>query len=361
MSRHAQRAWVFALACLGLLIFSTGCRTAGYYGQAAHGQFQILFQRQPIKKLVADPATPVELKQKLELILELRAFAERELALPADGHYLSYVDLRRRFVVWNVNAAPEFSLEANSWWYPIVGSLTYRGYFSEEAARRYAEKLRRRGYDVYVDGVEAYSTLGWFRDPVLNTFIHHHPTELAAIIFHELAHQRLFVSGDTDFNEAFATAVEQEAVRRWLRSRNDAPGLAAYETTLQREAQFVQLVTRTRRQLETLFGPGAKRAAPDDESRLREQKERVIAQLRADYAQLKTRWGGYDGYDGWFAQPLNNAQLNTVDTYHRLVPAFERLLADRQGDLAAFFADVKTLGQLREPDRLRRLEALLSR
>ena len=191
---------------LGLLLLVAvlpGCQHLGYYRQAVQGQYQIWSREKPIKELIAHPETPPALKARLSLLLKMRAYAKQELKLPVDGHYERYADLGRRYVVWNVNAAPELSLEPKRWWYPFVGKLKYRGYFSEQYARDYGAKLAREHYDVYVGGVEAYSTLGWFRDPVLNTWINHDESDVGEILFHELAHQRVFASGDTDFNEAY--------------------------------------------------------------------------------------------------------------------------------------------------------------
>ncbi len=213
------RRWLAVPAFLLAVLATTGCQSLGYYGQAIKGQYEIVARQESIEKLLADPHTPAPLKAKLQLVESLRAFAAKDLKLPVDGHYQKYADVRRRFVVWNVEAAPEFSLEPKSWWYPIVGSLEYRGYFSERGATNYAARLRKKGYDVYVGGVQAYSTLGWFKDPVLNTFIFEPEPDLAEILFHELAHQQVFASGDTDFNEAFATTVGQEGARRWLRAQ----------------------------------------------------------------------------------------------------------------------------------------------
>jgi predicted aminopeptidase len=214
--RHSLK-WCALLALAG---GAGGCST--FYGQAVRGQWQLLTDTESIPKLIARTNTPPELRAKLELVLSLREFAGRELKLKPNGHYRSYVDVGRRFVVWNVYATPEFSLEDKTWWYPVVGALSYRGYFREDLARQCAERLADRGWDVHVGGIEAYSTLGWFRDPVLNTFIHQPPPHLAETIFHELAHQRVFVKADTEFNEAFATAVAQAGVRRWLAAAGSA-------------------------------------------------------------------------------------------------------------------------------------------
>lgn len=364
MARGAPKSTWARLLCISagivlLVAVLCGCETARFYRQAIQGQYEILTQRQPIAELIEAPATDPELRRKFELVLRLRQFAETNLQLPADKHYLAYVDLDRRFVVWNVHAAPQFSLEPRTWWYPFVGSLKYRGYFNEADARRYAERLREEGEDVYVEGVQAYSTLGWFSDPLLNTFIHHPEPVLAEIIFHELVHQRLFVSGDTDFNEAFATAASEEGVRRWLLAAGNQRGYQDYLTALQRNGQFVKLVMNARARLESLYqemeGTGMADPGPSRDATVLGEKERIIAGLKSDYEKLKASWGGYSGYDAWFARPINNAQLNTIAVYYELVPAFEALLERESGDLGAFYRSVEKLGKMRKELRHIRL------
>jgi len=360
------RRYVFCAVFLFVVaVILTGCQTVSYYKQAIQGQYQIWACRRPIEKLIADPKTSPALKEKLQLVLKMREFAEKELKLPVNGHYLCYADLQRRFVVWNVHAAPELSLKPKTWWYPIVGSLKYRGYFSEKHARAYGQRLEKQGFDVYVGGVEAYSTLGWFKDPVLNTFAHHNETDLAEILFHELAHQRVFASGDTDFNEAFATAVAEEAVGRWLRSREDSAAHQKYLEDLRRHDAFVRLVTNARSELKAVYGeeaadggnhPPAPRLAADQ----RREKHGVLARLQEDHARLKEKWGGSSNYDSWFRGPLNNAQLSTIDTYYHLVPAFHRLLQASEGNLEKFYDEVSRLANLRKQERHRRLELLLN-
>jgi predicted aminopeptidase len=376
---HLYGSWKWGLLLFLVLAaaLGTGCQTVSYYGQAIRGQCEILSQREPIARLLADPKSPESLKEKLRLILKLREFAAEELKLPVDGHYERYADVHRRFVVWNVHGAPEFSLKPKSWWYPVVGRLKYRGYFSETQARRYARRLKEEeGLDVYVAGVEAYSTLGWFKDPVLNTFMHHEEANLAEILIHELAHQRLFVRGDTDFDEAFATAVAEEGVGRWLRARGDKSTLEKFQIEQERQAQFVRLVLDTRARLQSVYGdkdsverhsspqpsppsaggegekPGAPSLCPLERWR---QKEAILSRLREDYERLKAQWGGYSGFDHWFAQPLNNAQLNTVETYYQLVPGFRRLLRASEGDLPKFYRQVAALGRWPKEERRRRL------
>lgn len=346
---------------LALALFLTGCHTARYYTQAVRGQCQMWSRQDSIQSLLKDAETLEPLKQRLRLVLDIREFAAKELHLPANGHYLRYADLGRRYAVWNVYAAPEFSLTPKSWWYPVVGRLEYRGYFSEKEARRYAAKLEKQGFDVYVGGVTAYSTLGWFRDPVLNTFIHDDDADLAELLFHELAHQRLFVAGDTDFNEAFATAVAEEGLRRWMAARRDPAAMEKYQSSIRRTEQFVRLVAEAREKLKAIYERDD--AFPPEELRendaaKRGAKRRVLDNLRQGFAQLKAGWGGHKDYDEWFRQSLNNAQLNTVDTYHRLVPAFRRLLREHDGNLECFYQAVAALGKLREEERESRLNRL---
>src|SRR5579871_6618270 len=294
MKFRLRKKWPL-LVLLALVVAAvSGCQTIGYYAQAIKGEGQILANRKPIDKLIADPQTPADLRQKLELVQQMRAFAKDSLKLPVDKYYLKYSDVHRPYVVWNVQAAPEFSLEPKTWWYPVVGSLEYRGYFSEAGANKAAAPLRKKGYDVYVDGVEAYSTLGWFKDPVLNTFITRSEPELAEVLFHELGHKRVFASGDTDFNEAYATTVGQEGAHRWLKAKGDTNLLAKYDLALARDNQFVHLVMSTRAKLEKLYGDtldkdGKVKAAkvlPLPPEQLRQEKQKIIADLRDEYQKL---------------------------------------------------------------------------
>jgi len=353
------------IASLTLLLLPCllGCQSAKFYAQAIHGQCQIIHRQTPIKRLLTRTNLAPELAAKLRLVLALRAFAENELELPANGHYLTYANLERRYAVWNVYAAPEFSIEARSWWYPVVGRLKYRGYFKEKSAREYAACLPAKGYDVHVGGVQAYSTLGWFRDPVLNTFIFDSETELAELLFHELAHQRVFASGDTDFNEALATTVAEEGVRRWLRRQGHPEALAAFEADARRDEQFVDLLTRTRSRLQSLYTNAPASSSPlHNAASLRAAKMQIFADLSAEFQKLKAGWGGITDYDNWFLQPLNNARLNTVETYYRWVPAFRRLLKERsEGRLDRFFREAERLARLPKQARQEFLEGLQQR
>jgi len=333
----------------------TGCQTVCYYQQAVAGQCQILLHQQSISKLLADPKTPAPLKAKFQTILNIRQFAARQLRLPVGQSYLKYTDLHRPFVVWNVNIAPALSLDPMTWWFPIVGRVSYRGYFHEPPARRYAAHFAKEGWDVYVDGIETYSTLGWFHDPVLNTFMDEPDSALAEIIFHELAHQRLFVPGDTDFNEAFATAVAAEGVRRWLLATSAPQAYDRYRANLAKDHQFVDLIMAARAQLQTLYdNPNL-----SDTAKL-SRKQDILAQLRASHSQLKASWGGQSPYDEWFDQPINNAKLNTISAYYDLVPAFDALLRANAGDLEEFYQAVAQLAKLPLPERHRQLQSYLA-
>ncbi len=364
---NRRRKWFLVIALALVVVAVCGCQSLGFYKQAIRGQYELLVHQQSIQELLLAPQTPAPLRQKLQLVQELRAFAQEKLKLPVDRHYLKYVDLHRPFVVWNVEAAPEFSLEAKAWWYPLVGSLEYRGYFAERTAREYGARLQRKGYDVYVGGVQAYSTLGWFRDPVLNTFILDAEADLAETIFHELAHQRVFAHGDTDFNEAFATTVGQQGARRWLRARGDAKACQNYLDQLRRTQQFVRLIMETRRRLAAVYGDeradGSKARATNKNrgtapEELRRQKRQILEQMQQDYQRLKARWGGQSAYDEWFTHPINNAQLNSVAAYYDLMPGFEHLLASNGGDLENFYRAAQRLAKKPKKERDQWLSSL---
>ena len=339
-----------ATTVLALAVASvTGCSTVGYYFQAVKGQMEITRKAQPIDKILADPATDAQLRAKLRQVLEIRDYASRELGLPDNGSYRRYADLKRRFVVWNVFAAPEFSLVPHEWCFPFAGCVGYKGYFDQGAAERLATELRGQHFDVYVGPVPAYSTLGWFDDPVLNTVIRYPDVEIARLIFHELAHQLLYVKGDSTFNESFAVTVEEEGARRWLAAQGSDEQRQEFERADRSRAEFDALVERYRKRLEALYS----RPLPADT--LRVEKQKIFQDMRADYLRAKAERGVFEGYDLWFEQPLNNAQLASVAIYSQLVPAFQRLLQGNEGDLPRFYAAVKALAKLPEAERRAKL------
>jgi predicted aminopeptidase len=343
-----------ALCALALLLTATniGCAKLGYYTQAIGGQLEIMSKRQPIETLLEDPKTDAQLRSQLASVLAMRAFASNDLALPDNKSYRTYADLKRQYAVWNVFAAPELSLTPVQWCFLVVGCLNYRGYFSPEGAEKFAAKLRQQSYDVYVGGVTAYSTLGWFHDPVLNTMLGSSDADVAALIFHELAHQRIYIRDDTVFNESFAVTVEREGVKRWLARSGSKEQFQRYLLRKQRHEQFVGLVMRFRQRLIELY------ATTKADAEKRSIKATLFTELRADYARLKQSWNGYDGYDGWFARDLNNAHLVPLGLYHQYVPAFQALLAQHDGNLQGFYEAVEALGKLPKPERLARLQSL---
>jgi predicted aminopeptidase len=346
---RADRRIRSALLALGLCVVVCGCGNLGYYLRSAHGQSELSERARPIRDVLADPSTPPDLKARLEAVTKIREFASRDLGLPDGAGFRTYADLERPFVVWNVYAAPELSLKPREWCFPFAGCVTYRGYFSETEARAFADGLAAAGDDVYVGGVAAYSTLGWFDDPVLNTFVGYPEPDLARLIFHELAHRVAYAKDDTAFNESFATAVELEGARRWLsRSASDAE-LAGVREAERRRHDFRALVERCRARLAALYASDAS----NDEKR--RGKAAIFDQLRSEYEAAKASWGGYAGYDAWFAQPLNNARVASVAAYTGLVPQFDALLARAGGDLPRFYAVVRRLAALPKRDRLVRL------
>ncbi len=348
-----KRRALVAAAALAAIAAAGGCSTVAYYGQAVGGHIELMHRTRPIEQVLADGATEPALRARLERVLEIREFASRELALPDNGSYRGYADLGRPYVVWNVVAAPELAIAPRPSCFLVVGCVSYRGYYSRDRAEAFAAELAAQGYDVFVYGVPAYSTLGWFDDPILNTFVRYPDAELARLVFHELAHQVVYLKGDTTFNESFAVAVEEEGLRRWLPGRVTEEERAAYLLGRERRAAFVALVLRYRARLGTLY----ESSASDAEKRA--GKARLLAELDAEYRALRDgEWGGWAGYDRWFEKGVNNAQLASVATYEELVPAFRALLAREGGDLRRFYAAVGTLARLEPPARAAALAAL---
>lgn len=342
MGRSRRRRGALLIAVMLIL---GGCTGAGYYAQSIGGHLDLMAKRQDVSALVADESTPPALKQKLERADAIREFATAELALPDNGSYRSYVDVGKPYVTWNVVAAPALSLQPMTWCFPVVGCVAYRGYFDEAEAIAYGDELAGENMDVVVAGARAYSTLGWFDDPILNTILFDAEYRFAGTLFHELTHERVFVAGDSSFNESYAVTVEREGVRRWL-ARNSTPGMQrAYDQERARREDFLALVLATREELIALYG-----SSMDDAEKLRE-KDRIFDALRAGYARLKTSWDGYSGYDSWFAKNLNNAKLALLATYNVHVPAFERLLVEQQGDMMKFHAAVETLSKMTKEER----------
>ena len=341
-------ALLFMAACLQ-------CRSIPYYDQAINGQMEILRKQEPISDLVDNPETPAQLRKKLIFIQSVRDFAATELHLPVNDHYLSYVALDRPYVVWNVFAAPQFSLTPKTWCFPIVGCVSYRGYFAEKDARRFGHSLKQEGYDVFIGGAMAYSTLGWFDDPVLSTFLSLGESDTAALIFHELAHAILYVKDDTAFNESFATAVEQEGLRRWQASANDPKGYEKWLRKHRQRRKFTALISKYRARLQEVYESDLPLTAKQ------KQKAAVFTQMRVEFRDMKSDDGGMAAYDAWFNYPLNNAQLVSVSTYHNWVPVFGRMLSESGGNLEKFYRNCRQLAKKEPAERHRILEQYVNR
>ncbi|MGH8754272.1 MAG: aminopeptidase [Burkholderiales bacterium] len=326
-----------------------GCANLGFYWQSVGGQIDIWKREQPIETLLSDQTTPPDLKRRLESALRMREFASRELDLPDNGSFRKYADLKRPYVLWNVFAAPEFSVKPREWCFVFAGCVSYRGYFSESEAERISEDQRSQGYDVFVAGVPAYSTLGWFDDPILNTFIYDPESEVAGLIFHELAHQVLYVKDDTTFNESFAVTVQREGVSRWLAKYGTSEQRATFVIAQRRKQDFTLLVMKYRSRLDELYSSAI------SDSQKRKSKRQIFSDLQQEYTQLKASWGGFSGYDHWLPPETNNASLASVATYTQLVPAFQALLAKNDGNLTRFYQAVKEIAGLPKPERDARL------
>ena len=330
--------------------FTSGCSTIGYYAQSIGGHMALVRAAKPVPEWLEDDATPPALKERLRLSQRIRDFAVSELKEPDNASYRRYADLKRSAAVWNVVAAPELSLKLNTWCFPVVGCVGYRGYFDRAETDAFAAGLRAQGLEVNVYGVPAYSTLGrlpgdWLADPLLNTFIDYPEGELARLIFHELAHQVAFAKGDTVFNESFATAVERIGGARWLRTQASPQAREDYERFESRRQDFRALTARYRELFDALY------AGTGSDTEKRAGKSALMAALRAEHAQMKAeRWGGYSGYDGWFAR-ANNASFGVLAAYNQLVPNFERLFEREGRDFSAFYAEVKRISALPQTER----------
>lgn len=333
------------LTLFGLLVLLTsGCSSVSYYLQAIGGHLDILASEQPIEELIAQPETDTELRRRLSLAKQARVFASQQLGLPDNDSYKTYVDLGRPYVVWTVVATPPFSIQPREWCFYFVGCLSYRGYFSREDARELAEDLKQQGMDVSVGGTMAYSTLGYFDDPLVSSMLRYDDISLVGVIFHELAHQLIHVENDTAFNEAFATAVEQEGVRRWLIQQNKVEAYQAYTQRSRNRHEFFTLVKQLRSDLDVIF------RQPFAAQQKVQRKKALYADFKTRYAQWAEQVRDHR-FDNWVHRDLNNAHLALIATYHDQVPGFIHLLEQNQGNLQAFYQRVRALGNLPEQTR----------
>ncbi len=314
----------------------TGCGAMQFYSQGAAGQVEILRKSRPNAEVIADATTPDALRKRLLLTAELCAFASRELALPGDSSYGKYADLGRRHVVFVLYAAREFSLEPKTWRYPVVGEMDYRGYFKEEDATAYAKNLEAEGYETHLGGTDAYSTLGFFHDPVLNTFADYPEIDFAELIFHELTHRRVFRKGETTFNESLANAIAEEGVRRWLVSQGRRADLADYEERLIRRRDFYSEIEITRRDLTELY------ASRLPAGEMRKRKLAILSELKSRARALQRRWGGKQ-LEEWLRLDLTNAHLLPLITYNSETETFRNLIGESGGDFETFFRKVEKM------------------
>jgi len=350
----------FILTFLTLLfsaLLSSGCSSVGYYFDAVNGHLSILADQEPIKDILLKEGITPELQSKLILAIQARAFASAEMRLPDNDSYRYYVDIKRDFVVWNVIATEKFSIEARHWCFLVVGCVSYRGYFNELDAQTYAATLTAEGYDVNVAGARAYSTLGWFDDPLLNTMIQYNEARLVGLIIHELAHQQVYINDDSSFNEAFASSVETEGIKRWyehktrMSAESQKQSYREYLQSRQREIEFKQLLKTTQLKLEALFKSDAFKNARNQD----ELKQQQFIELQNNYQVLKKSWQNYSGYDNWMSRDLNNAHLALVATYYDKVPAFQAVLHSVNYDLQRYYQQVERIGSLAEDERNREL------
>lgn len=335
---------------LGFVLLSA-CSDLDYYLHTAGGHMEVMAERKSIPDLLTDQNTPEELREKLKEIAWIRHFASNRLALPENGSYQSYVELDRPYVVWNVVATPELSLEPLVWCFPFAGCISYRGYFELKKAQEFAKILQEEGHDITVSGVPAYSTLNWFDDPALSTFSKWPTSAIARLIFHELAHQKLYVPDDSAFNESFATTVERAGVELWLDRFGSPKDKEKYAHKLKYENQFLELTADTRQELKKVYDSGMS----DQEKRQR--KEDVFSDLRQRYSTLRESWNGYTGYDRWF-ETLNNAKFASLNTYHRWVPAFKLVLKQEKNNFPSFYQRCEAISRVPQQKRSELLDRL---
>ena len=346
MSHISRRRVVFIL--ISALIISA-CGSIQYYAQSISGQMKIINNKHPISELVSAPETAEGLKRQLTTIEDILEYAHTHLQLPDQGSYRHYSDTGREYVVWNVFAAPALSMEPKQWCYFIVGCMSYRGYFDKDDAEEYANDLVQSGWEVFIGGVTAYSTLGWFEDPVLNTMLNREDWELARLLFHELAHQKLYIKDDTDFNEAFADSVAIIGLEQWLDTRPWDEKQSIF-TLLEHEAHFIDLVLNTRRMLIRLYN-----SSTDEVSKI-EDKNNIILNFQDQLMVLQSNWEGDTRFQSWLTRPVNNARLTAVSTYRTLVPRFMNVFEHTGGNLAEFYEIIKVISECPKGDRYRLLD-----
>ena len=349
-STFSLLSWRFSFFVLIPLL--CGCSSIDYYRDAINGHFEIMRQAEPIEKIISRNTTSTELKNTLLCMQEARDFATKELLLPNNGSYRKYADIGRDCVAWNVIATEEFSVEPEQWCFPVAGCVSYKGFFSRREAKNYAIELQEQGLDTHVTGALAYSTLGWFDDPILSTMLSPDESNCIEVLFHELAHQKLYIEDDTAFNEAFATAVAEEGIRRWFTKSGNKKAYEDFLASRQQKKKFNSLILNTREQLRSLY---LQKISPE---LMRQRKQEIFSQLRSDYTELKNDWNWDDRYDSWISQKLNNAHLTLVATYHNLVPTFHLVLLQSNGDMKTFYDRVSSISSQPYEERHKTLQRI---
>jgi predicted aminopeptidase len=329
--------WLKWLAFFSFVFLCVSCSSVDYYRDAINGHFEILNKAEPIDEIIARETTAPELKTTLLNIKKAREFATLELFLPDNGSYRKYADIGREFVAWNVVATDEFSVDPEEWCFPVAGCVCYKGFFNPKDANLFATELSDQGLDTYVSGALAYSTLGWFNDPIISTMLTRSESHYISVLFHELAHQKLYIENDTAFNEAFATSVAEEGIRRWFDRGSKSDAYQEFLISRQRSREFHELILNARQKLNNLYGQKI------SQNLMRREKQEIFHQLQIDYQELKEYWGGDDRYDAWMSKKLNNAHLALVATYNDLVPIFRLMLFQSNGDLNSFYDRVASI------------------
>jgi predicted aminopeptidase len=333
------------LISIPLLLLVCACSDIGYYWHSTNGHLDLMSRRSYIEDILADEATDPHLRERLLQVQEIRHFSIERLDLPGNESYRSYVALQQPYVIQNLFAAPEFSTQLHRWCYPVIGCASYRGYYDEMRLQAYVAELRAEGLEVYVGSVPAYSTLGWFDDPVLSSFIDWPDYRLAGLLFHELTHQRIYIDDDTTFNESLASAVQQRGTELWLQARNDGEALREFSSWLAYRNEVVTLIAVTRKQLGVLY------AGEWDDSQKRERKARIFDEARHGHDQIAASHGIENGFRDWFAAQLNNAKIGSVSAYNSRVGAFVAILQVHGDDFASFYRYVEKLAKLERPAR----------
>ena len=339
------------LISIPLLLLLSGCADFGYYWHSARGHLAVMKQRVDIEDLLADKETAAELRKRLALVQEIRRFSVTRLSLPENDSYLSYVELDRPYLIQNLFAAPEFSTVLQRWCYPVIGCASYRGYYDEERLLAYVDELEASGQEVHVGKVSAYSTLGWFDDPVLSSFINWPDHRLAGLLFHELTHQQIYIDDDTTFNESLASAVQMVGTELWLQSRNQHQALEKLSSWLQYRGEVIKLIESTRARLHEVY------QADISDAVKRENKAAVFTDARQAHQSIAAKHGVRGGFSDWFAGELNNAKIGSIAAYNSQMPAFVNMIRGHQLDFAAFYEYVADVGALDKNQRDSCIEA----